>query len=178
MTSDRPESIYEDAPEVSERCMERASRFLSYKPRIRHELIKHLTERGFGTEEASLCADRMEEYRLIDDLEYSRMYFEAMFERGKGLDRIRRELAEKGVDRNTIEDSLLLIEEVPDAYEAALEQAQMALAAEDVRDLTYEEREKIKGRIARRLARKGYPADAIYRAVREALEIRLSQEEE
>ena len=40
MTSDRPESIYEDAPEVSERCMERASRFLSYKPRTRHELIK------------------------------------------------------------------------------------------------------------------------------------------
>ena len=94
MISDRPESIYEDAPEVSERCMERASRFLSYKPRTRHELIKHLTERGFGMEEASLCADRMEEYRLIDDLEYSRMYFEAMFERGKGQDRIRQALGD------------------------------------------------------------------------------------
>ena len=155
---------------VEEKTLDRASRYLAYKPRTRKELCRYLKDHGVGTQEAEECADLLEEYHLLDDLEYARVYAESMLQRGRGLERIRRELAQKGISRNTIEDGLALLEEMPDEDEAALEQAKDLLLDEDLVGMDYHEKQKLKSRIAGRLSRQGYRMETVYRAVREAFE--------
>ncbi len=156
--------------EVSDKCMDRASRYLAYKPRTRQELCRHLRDRGFGEEEIRACADRLEEYKLLDDLEYSSLYIETMVQRGRGMDRIRRELAAKGVDRNTIEDAVAGMEDLPDEDRLAMDQARQMLEGMDLCGMDHNEREKVKARIARRLASRGFRADTIYRTARKAMD--------
>lgn len=163
------DTMLSPAGEVSERALNIASRYLSFKPRTKGETAKHLKDKGIGPKEISACISLLEEYRLLDDLEYSRMYMETMLQRGRGMARICRELQNKGVDRFIIEDAQLLIEEdAPDEYEMALEQASAALEDEDVLNMDYREKQKIRSRIAGRLARRGYGTDTVLRAVRTA----------
>ncbi|MBQ9016381.1 MAG: regulatory protein RecX [Firmicutes bacterium] len=162
--------------EIREKCMERASRYLAYKPRTRQELTRHLQGRGFPEEEINACADQLEEYNLLNDLDYASLYIETMTQQGRGMERIRRELAAKGVDRNTIEDAIAEMEELPDEEELALEQAARMLEDLEPAGLDFREREKIKARIARRLAGRGFRTDTIYRAVRQAMERAMNEE--
>lgn len=150
--------------------MERASRYLAYKQRTRQELCRHLRDRGFSEEEVRACADQLEEYNLLNDLEYSSLYIESMLQRGRGMERIRRELMTKGVDRNTIEDAIAQMEELPDEEQVAMEQAILMLDGIDTAGMDHQEREKIKARIARRLAGRGFRTDTIYRTARKAME--------
>ena len=169
-----------DVPQtpVRQEVMDRAAKYLAYRPRTRQELCRHLQEKGVDTEEANRCADWMEEYHLVDDLEFSRLYIETMLQRGRGMERIRRELRQKGISELMIEDAQLLLEEIPDEYETALQQAIETLQGVDVQSMDHREREKQKGRIARRLAGRGFRTETIYRAVREAFEQRRQQQSE
>ena len=86
------------------------------------------------------------------------------------MERIRRELMTKGVDRNTIEDAIAQMEELPDEEQVAMEQAMLMLDGIDTAGMDYQEREKIKARIARRLAGRGFRTDTIYRVARKAMD--------
>lgn len=161
-----------------QKAMDLASRYLSYKPRTRKELCSHLREKGIDEENISLCADLLEEYHLLDDLQYSRMYIESMMDRGRGMMRIRRELIQKGISQETIEEGLQLIEEVPSEEDMALQQARDAVMGEDIASMDYRQRERLKGRIARRLAGRGFRTEAIYQAITKAAEERLQEQKE
>ncbi len=82
---------------------EKAVSYLNSRPRTRQELIRHLKDKGFSENEILETVDELEQYHYIDDLAYSRMYFEYGFQKGRGRMRIRRELAEKGVAADVIE---------------------------------------------------------------------------
>ncbi len=161
-----------------QKLMDKAANYLAYKPRTRQELRKYLRERGASAETVDRCLATMEEYHLIDDLEYSRMYIESMLQRGRGLVRIRRELRTKGVEEDVIEDALHQMEELPDEYEMALEQAYSVIGQEDIAGMDHHEKQKLMARLAGRLGRKGYPAETVYRAVRTALAEREQQQKE
>lgn len=165
---------------VRPQTMDRASKYLAYKPRTRADLVRHLRERGCDEEEACLCADLLEEYHLLDDLDYSRMYMESMIRRGRGMARICRDLRAKGVDANTIEDARadLDTEGLPGEDQVALEAALAAVADQDLLHMDYREREKVKGRIARRLAGRGFSTDTIFTAVRRAFQQREADQRE
>lgn len=155
--------------DVSEKTLNLASRFLSYRMRTRAELDRHLKEKGVDPSERAACIARMEEYHLLDDLEYARMYIESMLERGRGLARIRRELAGKGVDRYVIEDAVALLgDDLPDEYEAALGQALEELAEENLLAMDYREKQKAKARIVGRLTRRGYEMSTVLEALQAA----------
>ena len=164
--------------ETRQKAMDLASRYLSYKPRTRKELCAHLREKGIDEENISLCADLLEEYHLLDDLQYSRMYIESMMDRGRGMMRIQRELNQKGISREIIEESLEMMEEMPSEDDMALQQAEDAVRGEDIAAMDYRQRERLKGRIARRLAGRGFRTEAIYQAVAKAVEDRLQEQRE
>lgn len=163
---------------TSDQVIDKAGKYLAYKQRTRKELVDHLQKKGCSREEAEACADRMEEYHLIDDAEYARLYIESRLASGRGMNRIRAELAGKGIDGNTIEDALLLLENLPDEDEIALEQALAALDGVQVRGLEYEQKQKLMARIARRLAGRGFRTDTVYRAARTAFSKKEQEEEE
>ena len=142
---------------------EKAVSYLNSRPRTRQEVMRHLKDKGFSEEEILETVKELEEYHYIDDLAYSRMYFEYGFEKGRGRNRIRRELAEKGVSSEIIEIAYDKLEEVPDEFEMALSIAGSIVRGIDPSELEYSEKRKLEGRIGRRLVGRGFSMDTIHK---------------
>lgn len=164
--------------EIRQEVLDRAARYLAYKPRTRHQLRQYLLERGTDRELVEECLDLMEEYHLLDDLQYSVMYMESMAERGRGMARIRRELIQKGVSSQVIEDALARAEGLPSEEERALALAADAAEGLDLLRMDYRQKQKEMGRIAGRLSRRGYPSELVYRSVKTAFARREEEQKE
>lgn len=82
-------------------------RRLTAAPRSRAELASDLAKRGVPDDVATDVLDRFEELRLIDDVEFARMWVESRH-RSKGIARpvLRQELRRKGVPDEAIEAAL------------------------------------------------------------------------
>lgn len=153
-----------------EDVLDRAAKYLAYKPRTSKQLRDHLKSRGAGQEDIARCIEMMESYHLLDDMEFTRMYIESRLASGKGMNRIRQELKQAGIDSTMIEDAMLLVEDMPDEYEMALDQARAAIEAENTAEMDHAGRQKLMGKLARRLGSRGFSTDTVYRAVRAAMD--------
>ena len=142
---------------------EKAVSYLNSRPRTRQELIRHLKDKGFSENEILETVDELEQYHYIDDLAYSRMYFEYGFQKGRGRMRIRRELAEKGVAADVIEIAYEELEEIPDEFETAYSIAESIVRGIDPKELEFAEKRKLEGKIGRRLAGRGFSMDTIHK---------------
>lgn len=126
---------------------ERAVNYLNIKPRTRQQVIIYLQKKGFEENDILEVVKELEEYHYIDDLNYSRMYFEYGFDKGRGILRIKRELAEKGVGSDIIEIAYDELESVPDQYEAASEIANsMLVGVGDIENMEYDQKQKTSGK--------------------------------
>lgn len=146
-------------------AMERGAAYLAIKPRTAAQVAEYLRGKGYGEDEVREAVEGLKEYHYIDDGEFARMYIRYARDKGRGMDRIRRELRSKGVDGDTIEDVIYELEEenaLPDEMETALRIADDILGDTDVSSLDYKEKNKLRGRVARRLASRGFRTDIIY----------------
>lgn len=143
---------------------ERAIWYLNSRMATCGQMRQYLRRKGYEDDEIDPVIEELKEYGYLDDLKYSRLFIEAGFEKGRGIDRIRRELRGKGVENDII---ALAEEEIekPDEFQMALEIGERIMENIDANELEYEEKEKIKARIARRLAARGYSPDVIYRVI-------------
>lgn len=135
-----------------------ALKYLTSRSRTCGEMNKHLEKQGFHPDAIREIIEHLKELHYLDDFDYSCRYLEYAFGKGRGFLRARRELEEKGVDRETIQ---LAFEEY-ESGETELERAekQAAKIAEGrVMD------QKLPGKIGRRLNSMGYSADVIYQVV-------------
>lgn len=148
-------------------AIEKAVSYLNVKPRTRKQTTEYLKGKGYDSGEIEEAADRLEEYGYLNDLDFARMYFEYGFEKGRGIVRLRRELEEKGVDRSLIDEAYSQLEDVPDQFEAALDIA--FGITEGASAESYEEKQKLRAKVVRRLASRGYSGDVAYRAAKEAV---------
>ena len=148
---------------------ERAVSYLNIKPRTKVQVIKYLRSKGFEDEEIKEAVDELEEYHYIDDLNYSIMYFEYGFEKGRGLIRIKRELEEKGVPSDIIAAAYDELESVPDQYETAADIAKGMLNGLDTEAMEYDEKRKLKAKIGRRLASRGFSMDVVYKVINDLI---------
>lgn len=139
-----------------------AASYLNVKPRTRMQLIKHLKSKGIDEDAALEAVDELEQYHFIDDVEYSKMYFRYGFDKGRGIERIRRELSQKGVADDVIDEAYEQLEDVPDQYEAAMDIAEAMIDDADVKAMSYEERRKLQAKVGRRLTSRGFSSDIVY----------------
>ena len=144
---------------------EKAVSYLNSRPRTRQEVIRHLKDKGFTDNEILETVDELQQYHYIDDLAYSRMYFEYGFEKGRGRARIRRELVEKGVPSDLIEIAYDELEDIPDEFETALAIAETAVRGIDPGELEYPEKRRLEGKIGRKLAGRGFSMDTIRKVI-------------
>lgn len=148
---------------------ESASFYLGFKPRTRVQVVKYLERKGFTAKEIEETVKELEEYHYIDDHQFAVMFAEMNFEKGRGKERIRRELTEKGVEPDVIDEAfheLEVEERVPDPYEKAMEigrQTVMSSAAAE----TWAEKQKLQAKVARKLASRGFSGDVAYRVAKE-----------
>lgn len=146
---------------------EKAVYYLNIKPRTKKQVIRYLKEKNYDMNEIMEAVNELEEYHYIDDKEYCRMYFELGFEKGLGVNRIRRELIERGISSELIEIVYEELEFIPDQVEIAMAIGRNVIMNIDISNLEYEEKQKLKAKIGRRIANRGFSADVAYKVMNE-----------
>lgn len=152
-----------------EAAAEKAASYINVKPRTEFQTIKYLKDKGFEQEIIDEVVKELKEYRYIDDFEYSLMYFRYGFEKRRGTERIKRELAEKGVSNEIINLAFEESEDVPDQLEAATEIASGMMDGINTEELSYDAKRKLQAKIGRRLMAMGYSSDVIYKVINRLL---------
>ncbi len=148
-----------------------AMKFLEHKMRTEKEMRTKLVSLGYAEEDIDGVVELLRSYHYIDDHHYALEYIDFSSAKGRGRLRIKQELLQKGIDRETVEDAFVeRAESYGDAFdykdserERALEQARKICERIDVGENGLDEKQKAK--IARRLAALGYAGDAVFYAL-------------
>lgn len=140
-----------------------ALNLISYRPRAAGELRSKLREKGYAPEAVDAAVNRMQELRYLDDEAFAERWVESrQSSRPRSERMLKRELAQKGIDKDTIEQTVA--DAGVDEYGDALE-----LARKKYESLRNEDRNVRYRRLSGFLGRRGYGYDII-RQVMEALE--------
>lgn len=139
-------------------------RQLSMAPRSRSQLERKLSQRGCDPEVAARVLDRMTEVGLVDDEAYAEMLVRSK-QGTKGLARngLAHELRKQGIDPDVAEDALGKVG-IDDERAKAAE-----LVARKLRTMTGLAPDVQARRLAGMLARKGYPGEIAWPAIRDAI---------
>ena len=141
-----------------EKCYEAALHFLEYRARSEEELSRHLLlKRKFDSESVTRSINKLKEVNLIDDKAFAESWIkDRLSYRPKSRMMIRRELLQKGVDRETATGVTDDIDDGESAFNAGIKKAKL------LQSLEYPEFYK---RLAGYLGRRGYSGDVVHGAV-------------
>lgn len=142
---------------------ERAIYYLDIKPRTKYQVKKYLLNKGFSEEKVEHVIEELKEYGYINDLNYSIMYFEYGFEKGRGRYRIEKELSQRGVSEEIIKEAYNASDNKPDEFDIAMTIAEDMVSGIDVKELGYEEKRRLKAKIGRKLLARGFSIEDIYK---------------
>lgn len=95
-------------------ALERALKFIDYRPRSVGETIDRMRRYGYSTATSEAVAAHLGAAGLLDDREFGRLFMEELLSKGYGCQRIRTELFKKRLRRDTVEE---LIASYPDELE-------------------------------------------------------------
>lgn len=149
-------------------------RQLNAGPKTRHQLATKLAEAEIEGDVASALLDRYTELRLINDRQFAHDWVEQRH-RSRGLARgaLRRELQEKGIAPDLIEEALAEVDGTDEHARAheLLAKRLRSIPLLDPRDPQYRKtREKYVRRLVGHLQRKGYNPSLAFTAVNEVLD--------
>ena len=122
---------------VYQSCMDAACRYLSYRPRSEKEIKIRLLRRGFDNPCIEIVLKKLREQALIDDLAFARFWSdnrESFSPRGRVL--LRKELKDKGIAPDIIDEVLDGLDEESSAYRAA-QRKMKAFASSDFKDFQH-----------------------------------------
>lgn len=139
-------------------------RQLESSAKSRHQLSQVLARRAVPPDAAEVALDRFTELGYIDDAAFARAWVESR-RRTRGLagPALRRELREKGIDVELIEQVLA------DSDDDAERAAAATLVDKKLRSMRGVDEPTATRRLVSMLARKGYSSGLAYSVVREAL---------
>lgn len=146
-----------------ESALDAAARKLSYGSCSAEDLKSALRRKDYPDEEIDEAVRQLKAYGYLDDARFAADYFHFAFERGRSRKRAEAELLEKHVSRGDIDKGYEQYVEragEPDETARARREAGKVLREAGVTKSAVPE--KIRGRVARRLAAKGYAAAVIY----------------
>ena len=151
-------------------AFDRAAGYLSIQPRTEKEIREYLKKKEYSQQEIDEAAEKLQEYRYLDDVTYGISFIRQAAGKGWGRNKIDRSLMEKGVSRSDCEaawdqlaedaeggmEAVNLFDEKKRALEIAVKMTRQHLAEGKELD------EKFLARVGRRLAGQGYSADTVY----------------
>lgn len=110
----------QDAREVA---LQRALKYLDYRPRTEAEIRKHLSEKEVEEGIIDEVVKRLRRNNLVDDARFAENWVENRSEfRPRGKRALAYELRQRGIDRKAIDQVLEDVDEDQLAYQAALKQ--------------------------------------------------------
>jgi regulatory protein len=106
------------------RCFDAATRYLGYRPRSEHELRQRLRQRGFSGDSIEAVLAKLKGQKLVDDIAFAQFWKDnrqSFSPRSQWL--TRRELQQKGVAVEVIDQVVSSIDDADSAYRAAVTRA-------------------------------------------------------
>ncbi|MCA0294409.1 MAG: recombination regulator RecX [Actinobacteria bacterium] len=161
----RADADDQDAPDADPIGVAReiALRQLTVRARSRTELARALARKNVPEDVAQEVLDRLSDVGLIDDAEFARDWLAAGDRRQKSRRALLAELAEKGVDRDVIDEAVADLDGDRDLAVAR------GLAERKARSLAGLDPQVRYRRLAGALARRGFPASVVAQVTREVL---------
>lgn len=107
-----------------QRCFDAAAGYLSYRPRSEAELKERLCRRGFDNDRIEAVVTKLKEQGLVDDLAFAQFWRDnrqSFSPRSRWL--TRRELKQKGIAEEVMNQVVATIDDSDSAYRAALSKA-------------------------------------------------------
>lgn len=143
------------------KAVEACVRLLGYRPRTEAELLRRLREKGYDPELSGEAVERLRGLGYVDDEDFARFWVRNREQfKPMGARRIRSELLQKGVDRETAD--AVIEEQLPaEEYETALKAARAKLRLYAAADY-----QTFRRRLGGYLARQGFGFDTAARVVR------------
>jgi regulatory protein len=146
-----------------------ALNFLSYRPRSSREILDHLRRKGIPPESAQAVIDRFTELRLVNDLEFARMFVrDRMSRKRTGTSLLRQQLSTKGIPGELVDQVLGEIVTDEGMAEAALLLVRKRLERSASACARLEPAQR-RQRMLEYLLRRGFPFEIAQRAVRTAV---------
>ena len=143
------------ASEAASDAWQRAVRFLTVRDHSEQEIRNRLAADGTAASAINATVRRLRQLRYLDDRRVAHGAAESAVRRGHGSERVRAELAAKGIAESLVEDALQA------AFADEAELARQALAR---RYPVPPQQPGDRGRAARFLLRQGFP-EAVVRSV-------------
>ena len=137
-----------------------AFRLLKFRPRSEYELQQRLKRQGYPESTVKEALFFLREKRLVDDLEFARMWVESRIKRPLGINRIKQELKIKGIDKDLIGQ---VIESLGTKYSE--EETIKGLVCRRWEKLKLIEPAKAKRRLFLYLLRRGFSPDKIQEVI-------------
>ena len=133
-------------------------RFLSFRPRSEKEVMDYLKKKKVDLSIVQKIIGKLKEHRFINDEEFTRIWVQQRTKiKPRALRVIKRELIEKGIEKEKIEELLTSCEnEIPSDFQKAF-----ALAQKRVRKFKNLDKNKFFEKMGRFLASKGFNYDII-----------------
>lgn len=124
-----------------------------------HELRTKLVTKEFEPEVIDLAIDKCTAAGLLDDERYATAFVESRVRRGHGAQRIRQDLARRGIDRALVDVALAEHQESGALDDGAVDAARKKFARLDLEDA------KVRAKALRWLMSRGYSSAQCYAAV-------------
>lgn len=159
-------AVHDVGEKSRDKAIAKAVAYINHKPRTRQQVIQYLAQKDFDRDVIEEVVAELTEYHYIDDFNFSVLYFQYGFEKGRGIGRIKRELSEKGVASDVIECAYEELDEIPDQEEMAMAIGASVVSGIDLDTLSYEEKRKLQAKVGRRLASRGFSSDVVYRVIK------------
>lgn len=140
-----------------------AIKYLVYWDHTVYEMSKHLKEKEFDQFEIDKVISELLELKYLDDYNYCRKYMPYSAGKGKGKEKIKMELVQKGIEKHIIEEAMIDEETEGELlsiseFERALFQGEKALCNQEIT-------EKTLAKVGRRLSTLGYSTDIVYKVM-------------
>ena len=163
--NDDIERLYDDIS--YEASLEKGIFLISLKDRTKQEVRLKLEEKYWNKSAVLHAIEKLEEFGYLNDLNYAVSYIES---RSYGKNRISYNLFQKGIDKRTIEQAYLTLDEEKEEdieeakLEKLLEKNSKKINVNNERD---EKKIKDEHKLVQYLARQGFSLDKIFRKIRE-----------
>jgi regulatory protein len=148
---------YKESDNLS-KCLSKAYRFLSYRPRSEKEMREKLLEK-YDPEIVDEAIEKLREYKYVDDAEFSRIWAESR-KSGHSARAISFELQKKGISKEIIESTIESLDKESE-YQAAID---LVKNKSKYQNLSKEDAYKKVGGF---LSRRGYSYDIIKKVISE-----------
>ncbi len=158
------------ARDVVSKATEAALRLLAVRPRSEKELRDRLKQKAYEPETIDAVMERVRDWGYLDDADFAQRWVANRIEhRPRGRRMLEQELRQKGIDRDTISETL----DDADLDETA---AAIELAEKSANRLRSLDPDVARRRLTGQLARRGFPYPAIKAAIDQVLGKREDEE--